>query len=70
MSVEIVCSAKGCKEAAVWAIQWRNPKIHDESRRKTWSACEKHRDHLRNFLAARSFPLEVVAIGDAGEMTP
>lgn len=54
------CSAKGCTVDAVWAIEWRNPKIHDETRRKTWLACEEHRVTLSDFLGMRGFPLEVV----------
>lgn len=54
-----LCSARGCRREAVWAIEWRNPRIHGEERRKVWTACEEHLDHLREFLAARSFPLEV-----------
>ncbi|WP_202567015.1 hypothetical protein [Agreia sp. COWG] len=55
------CSRAGCRDAATWRIEWRNPKIHSVSRRKTWLACEEHVDFLREFLAAREFPLEVVA---------
>lgn len=55
------CSAKGCTVGATWAILWRNPKIHDESRRKTWLACDEHRVTLTDFLGMRGFPLEVEA---------
>jgi hypothetical protein len=55
------CSRAGCREASAWRIEWRNPKIHDETRRKIWLACDEHVDFLREFLAARDFPLEVVA---------
>ena len=34
------CSRAGCREAAVWRIDWRNSRIHDEDRRKTWLACD------------------------------
>lgn len=53
------CSRAGCGAMAVWAIHWRNPKIHAAGRRKTWLACEEHLEYLREFLGARSFPLEV-----------
>lgn len=52
------CSRAGCREAAVRALLWRNPKIHGPERRKTWLACEEHLPYLRDFLSARSFPLE------------
>ncbi|SJM60622.1 hypothetical protein CZ774_10060 [Frigoribacterium sp. JB110] len=39
---------------------WRNPKIHSADRRKVWLACDEHVTYLREFLASRSFPLEVV----------
>ena len=55
----VKCSARGCKEQAVWALRWNNPKIHDPDRRKVWLACEGHREHLSDFLAARGFLREV-----------
>lgn len=56
------CSRAGCRSSAEWAILWRNPKIHAPERRKTWLACAEHLTYLREFLAARSFPLEVVPV--------
>lgn len=56
------CSRAGCSERAAWAIDWRNPKIHAEDRRKTWLACAEHLDYLREFLAARDFPLTVSSL--------
>ncbi|KZE94279.1 hypothetical protein AVP42_01057 [Agromyces sp. NDB4Y10] len=53
------CSRAGCREAATSRIDWRNPKIHAEDRVKTWLACDEHVDYLREFLAARSFPVRV-----------
>lgn len=58
------CSRAACREQADWAILWRNPKIHDEERRKTWLACEMHLTTLRDFLNDRSFPLEIVPVGE------
>jgi hypothetical protein len=55
------CSRAGCRSSAAWRIEWRNPRIHSEDRRKVWLACDEHVDFLREFLAAREFPLEVVA---------
>lgn len=49
------CSAKGCSADADWVLAWNNPKIHASERRKAWLACEAHRDHLSQFLAARNF---------------
>lgn len=56
------CSRAGCAERAEVAIHWRNPKIHGPERRKTWLACDAHRETLRDFLAARDFPLTVEPI--------
>lgn len=53
------CSRAGCRVDARWRIDWRNPKIHTADRTKTWVACDEHRDYLREFLAARSFPVAV-----------
>lgn len=54
-----VCSAKGCRSAARWALRWNNPKLHPPERRKTWLACDDHREHLAQFLTARGFLREV-----------
>ena len=69
--VEARCSRAGCSADAVWRIVWRNPRIHTADRRKTWLACAEHVGYLRDFLAARDFPLEVVpfASADASEKT-
>ncbi|MET2012760.1 hypothetical protein ABXJ56_14555 [Microbacterium chocolatum] len=66
------CSRAGCRTAARWRIDWRNPRIHDAERRKTWVACDEHRDYLRDFLAARDFPVSVSALGvdDVDETRP
>lgn len=60
------CSAKGCREAARWVLVWNNPKIHTPDRRKTWLACDDHREHLSTFLGKRDFLREVVAFEDFG----
>jgi hypothetical protein len=57
----LTCSRAGCLERATRRIEWRNPKIHTEDRVKVWLACDEHVDFLREFLAARQFPLRVVA---------
>ncbi len=49
------CSARGCLANATWTLSWNNPKIHTPERRKTWLACDDHRESLSGFLAARSF---------------
>lgn len=54
------CSAKGCQQAAVWALEWNNPKLHTPERRKTWLACPEHKDHLSQFLGARGFLRDVL----------
>jgi len=41
------------------ALRWNNPKIHDAQRRKTWLACDDHREHLSSFLSARGFLRDV-----------
>lgn len=53
------CSRAACTADAAWRIDWRNPRIHTGERFKTWLACDEHIDYLRDFLAAREFPLEV-----------
>jgi hypothetical protein len=61
------CSRAGCRAEARWRIDWRNPRIHTGERRKTWVACDAHRDELRAFLDARRFPLEVSPLAAVGE---
>jgi hypothetical protein len=56
-----VCSAKGCRAPARWALRWNNPKLHEPDRRKVWLACDEHRATLGDFLAARGFLRDVVA---------
>jgi len=55
-----LCSAKGCQAAAEWQLQWNNPKLHTPDRRKTWLACDQHRESLSDFLGARGFLKDVV----------
>ena len=61
-----ICSAKDCQDDAVWALLWNNPKLHTPERRKTWLACEEHREHLSQFLGVRGFLKDVVTL-DAWE---
>ena len=58
------CSARGCRAAATWALLWNNPKLHTPERRKTWLACDEHREHLTDFLSRRDFLRETVPIED------
>ena len=59
-----VCSAKGCRADAAWVLGWNNPKLHQPQRRKAWTACDDHKQHLTQFLEARGFLRQVVPIGD------
>jgi hypothetical protein len=54
-----VCSAKGCRATAVWALRWNNPSLHEPDRRKTWLACDEHRTTLSEFLGVRGFLRDV-----------
>ena len=58
-----VCSSKGCRSAAEWQLLWNNPKLHTPDRRKTWLACDTHRESLEAFLGARGFLRETVPHG-------
>ncbi|AXU15469.1 hypothetical protein I3J09_23140 [Streptomyces clavuligerus] len=57
-----ICSAKGCRAAAIWVLAWNNPKVHTPERRKTWLACEEHRASLSDFLDIRGFLKDVVTL--------
>jgi hypothetical protein len=63
-SDELICSSKGCSNAAVHRVVWNNPKIHTTDRRKTWLACDEHEPTLRDFLDRRGFYRETLALGD------
>jgi hypothetical protein len=59
-----VCSAKGCRAPATWVLAWNNPKLHTPDRRKTWTACDAHREHLGQFLSARGFLRQTVRVAE------
>ncbi|GHD40170.1 hypothetical protein D9V29_04775 [Mycetocola manganoxydans] len=59
---QFTCSRAGCSATAGWRIEWRNPKIHSEDRVKVWLACDEHSGYLRDFLAARDFPVTMLAL--------
>ncbi len=50
-----ICSAKGCRAEALWAVVWNNPRVHTPEREKVWVACTEHKQTLADYLAARSF---------------
>jgi hypothetical protein len=58
----LICSARGCRARAGWALRWNNPRLHQPERRKTWLACDVHRPTLNDFLAARGFLREVTPL--------
>ncbi|MDY6054284.1 hypothetical protein [Micrococcus sp.] len=51
----VICSRRGCRAEAFWALEWNNPRVHTPERVKTWTACPAHRNHLEDFLASRGF---------------
>jgi hypothetical protein len=65
-AVSEICSAKGCQQAATWALHWNNPKVHTPERRKVWLACDDHRESLGAFLGARGFLKDVVRHPEPG----
>jgi hypothetical protein len=60
---DLRCSARGCQQTATWALLWNNPKLHTPDRRKTWLACDDHRESLSDFLGARNFLRDVEPLG-------
>ena len=46
---------------ASWQLRWNNPKLHTPDYRKTWLACDDHRQYLADFLGARGVLREVSA---------
>ena len=61
----LTCSAKDCRADAVYALEWNNPRLHTPERRKTWLACDEHRESLSSFLSARGFLKDVRGLDDA-----
>jgi hypothetical protein len=57
---DLVCSARACSHHAEWALRWNNPKLHTPERRKTWLACDDHRESLSQFLSLRGFLRETI----------
>ena len=70
MTVDTECSRAGCRERAPWAVNWRNPRIHGPERVKLWTACDEHRDWLRDYLATRGFPVVVTPVDAPLERLP
>ena len=64
---ELVCSARGCRAPAEWALRWNNPRLHTPERRKVWLACDDHRPHLEQFLAVRGFHQDTVPAEDLSD---
>lgn len=64
------CSRAGCREAAVWKVNWRNPRIHSNDRVKIWLACDEHLEYLRDYLANRGFPLVVTPLAESVDVVP
>jgi hypothetical protein len=63
-AVSPICSARSCRAPAVWVLSWNNPKLHTAERRKTWTACDEHLEHLTTFLASRGFLRETLAMDE------
>jgi hypothetical protein len=63
---EPVCSKKDCMGRASRSILWRNPKIHDESRVKTWLSCADHESFFLEYLGAKNFPVSSEAFTPGG----
>jgi len=59
----LICSAKGCRDAADHALLWNNPSLHTGDRRKVWLDCAAHREHLEEFLRLRGFLRDTVDAG-------
>ena len=67
---ELRCSRAGCREDAVWNVNWRNPRIHGVDRVKVWLACDEHAPYLRDYLATRDFPVLVLPLGETVDRVP
>ena len=66
----VQCSRANCSNAAVWNVNWRNPRIHGEDRVKIWLACDEHREFLHDYLTNRSFPVIVTPLDETVDRLP
>ena len=64
------CSRAGCREPALWNVNWRNPRIHTIDRVKIWLACDEHREYLHDYLKARDFPVIVTPLQVHVDLVP
>jgi hypothetical protein len=62
--IALMCSARACRSSASWGLKWNNPKLHEPNRRKTWLACNEHRESLEAFLTVRGFLRETVPVSE------
>lgn len=62
--ITLMCSARACHSSATWGLKWNNPKLHTPDRRKTWLACDEHRESLEAFLTVRGFLRETVPVSE------
>lgn len=67
---DLICSARGCRSAAVWGLRWNNPRLHTPDRRKVWLACDEHRDHLERYLGTRGFLRDTVPVSELPDEPP
>jgi hypothetical protein len=59
-----ICSARGCRAPASWAVVWHNPRLHGPDREKVWVACGEHKGPLADYLAVRSFLMRVEPLNE------
>jgi hypothetical protein len=65
-----ICSRAGCRNDATTTVNWRNPRIHSLDRVKVWLACDEHAEYLRDYLAARDFPVLLAPLGSPIDSIP
>jgi hypothetical protein len=66
----LLCSAKGCQAPAAWSLLWNNPKLHTPDRRKSWLACDAHKESLAGFLSARRFLRDIDPVAEPAPGEP
>ena len=64
------CSRAGCRNDATHRVNWRNPRIHPDTRVKVWLACGDHVDFLHDYLGTRGFPVTVSSIDEPVDRVP
>ncbi len=71
LTFDPMCSWPRCTSRAVWALRWNNAMLHSPEFRKTWLACDAHRENLTARLTVHGYMRESeLLVGAAERVAP